>query len=523
MDLCDKYLYESIKIYPPLNDYLQYNKYSKKQGILPNHLNLKFNKKSNKIDCDILKELKKKKELTSCEEILLYDLEFEDKFKSFYSSDYLLDIEENILFIYYNICINKLPPLSNKKLYLMIMNRLKSLSGITNNIIDILENGIKYKVFINRIIIDSFLNKSRTILDDKINPNGVPGDIKSIFIKSINKNIINNIKKLNQFILNKYLSYSIDKLGLCAYVGGKKYYENICKYDTLPNLTPEVIHDFGIKELKRDILLKKKLSKKVGCDDIDDYMYGHNKFYGSSKEILKDLEKQRDTMYSKLSKYFYQDIDKLYDIKSISEQNMDMTAYYVGPNKGNGGKGTFFINILHPDKISKYELLVLSIHEGIPGHHYEGEIQYKSDKSDYVKNKVFSGYSEGWALYCESLYEYTNWKEYYYSLQYRVERSLRLIIDTGIHYYGWNYDKCFSYMKKYMKYESDSFIHDQILRYSANPGQALTYKIGEQVILFLKREFMKRNSDIKAFHKIILDIGPCPLELLIEKFRENIM
>ena len=79
MDLCDKYLYESIKIYPPLNDYLQYNKYSKKQGILPNHLNLKFNKKSNKIDCDILKELKKKKELTSCEEILLYDLEFEDK------------------------------------------------------------------------------------------------------------------------------------------------------------------------------------------------------------------------------------------------------------------------------------------------------------------------------------------------------------------------------------------------------------------------------------------------------------
>ena len=74
-----------------------------------------------------------------------------------------------------------------------------------------------------------------------------------------------------------------------------------------------------------------------------------------------------------------------------------------------------------------------------------------------------------------------------------------------------------------MKYQSDSFIHDQILRYSANPCQALTYKIGEQVILYLKREFMKRNSDIKAFHKIILDIGPCPLELLIKQFRENIM
>ena len=78
-------------------------------------------------------------------------------------------------------------------------------------------------------------------------------------------------------------------------------------------------------------------------------------------------------------------------------------------------------------------------------------------------------------------------------------------------------------MRKYMKYESDSFIKDQILRYSSIPCQALTYIIGEQVILYLKKEYMKKNKDIKSFHKIILDIGPCPLELLIEKFKENIM
>ena len=159
-----------------------------------------------------------------------------------------------------------------------------------------------------------------------------------------------------------------------------------------------------------------------------------------------------------------------------------MTAYYMGPDRGNGGVGTFFMNILKPDRISHYELLVLSIHEGVPGHHYEGYLLYKSDKPDYIKNTLYSGYSEGWGLYCESLYEYTNWKEYYYSIQYRIERSLRLIIDTGIHYYGWSYDKCFDYMKPYFKNESDAFIEDQILRYSANPGQALTYKIGEQVI-----------------------------------------
>ena len=523
MELCDTYLFDSINIYPPLNDSLMYTKFLKRKNVLPNHYSKHLNTKSHKLDEKYLKDLKNKKELSFCEQILLHDLEYDKKYDSFYNSEYLLDIDENILFMYYNICINKLPPLSNRNNYLMIMERLKSLTSITNDMIDILEKGIKNKVYMNKIIIDSFLTKCRTILDDKINPKGVPSNLKSQFIKSIKNHIIKNIRKLNMFILDKYISHTIDNLGLCAYGGGKTYYENLCKAELLPNLTPEIIHKFGLDELKRDLALKKKLALKLGCDDIDDYMYKHNKYYTSSKDIMDDLEKQKNMMHNKMGKYFYKNIDNLYDIKPIAEQNMEMTAYYMGPDKGNGGKGVFFINILHPEKISKYELLVLSIHEGIPGHHYENYLTYKSDKPDYIKTTVYSGYSEGWALYCESLYEYSNPKEYYYSLLYRVERSLRLIIDTGIHYYGWSYDKCFDLMKKHMKYQSDSFIHDQILRYSANPCQALTYKIGEQVILYLKKEFMKRNSDIKAFHKIILDIGPCPLELLIKQFRENIM
>lgn len=522
MDLCDKYLFDQVNIYPPMNDYLKYTKFLKRKGILPNHLSKQFNKKSTDINEKYLNDLKKKKDLSFCEKILKYDLDYDKKI-SFSSGEYLLDINDNILFMYYDICINKLPPLSSKDDYIMIMSRMKSLSGITNEMINIMKEGIKNKIYMNKLIIDSFLDKSRSILDDKINPKNVPSDIKSKFIKFIQKYIINNIKKLNTFVINEYLSFCIDDIGLCAYSGGKKYYELICKGETLPNLTPELIHQFGIKELKKDLALKKKLTDKVGCDDIDDYMYKHNKYYSSANEIMTDLEKQKKMMHSKLNKYFFQDIYKLYDIKPIAEYNMNMTAYYVGPDKSNKNVGTFFINILNPDKISKYELLVLSIHEGIPGHHYEGQLLYNSDKTDYVKNTLYSGYSEGWGLYCESLYEYTNWKEYYYSLQYRIERSLRLIIDTGIHYYGWSYDKCFDYMKKYFKYESDAFIEDQILRYSANPGQALTYKIGEQVILFLKKEFMKRNKCIKSFHKIILDIGPCPLELLIEKFRKNII
>ena len=522
MDLCDKYLVDSINVYPPLNDTLQYKKFFKKSRILPNHYSKKFNKKSSELDDKYHKLLTKKKELSFCEKVLKHDLDYDKKLSSFYNSEYLPNINDDVMFMYYEICMDKLPPLYTKSDYVMMINRLKSMSGITNDIIEFLKKGIKKKIFLNRLIIDNFLDKSRTILDDKINPKNVPSELKSKFIKAINIYLVKNIKKLNDFILNTYLPYSIEKIGLCAYAGGKKYYETLCKYETLPNLTPEIIHQLGISELKKTLTLKNKLAKKIGCSDIDDYIHTHNKFYTKASDILSDLEAQKKTLYKKMDKYFFHDIPVLYDIEPISDTNMDMTAYYIGPNKGNKGKGTFYINILHPEKISIYELLVLSIHEGIPGHHYDAYITYKSDKPDYIKNTLYSGYAEGWALYCESLFEYTNPKEYYYALQYRVERSLRLIIDTGIHYYGWDYDKCFTYMKKYFKYESDSFIKDQILRYSSIPGQALTYIIGEQVILYLKKEYMKKNKCVKSFHKIILDIGPCPLELLIEKFKEII-
>ena len=211
--------------------------------------------------------------------------------------------------------------------------------------IKIMEKGMQKKVYMNKLIIESFLDKCRSILDDKISPKNVPKDLKTKFVKSINDHIIVNIKKLNNFVMNKYFVYCIDNIGLCAYSGGKRYYELICKQETLPNLTPDIIHQFGIKELKKDLALKKKLAKKIGCDDIDDYMYKHDKYYSSADEIMKDLEKQKKIMHSKLDKYFFQDIDKLYNVEPIAEYNMNMTAYYVGPNRGNKGVGTFFINI----------------------------------------------------------------------------------------------------------------------------------------------------------------------------------
>ena len=89
-------------------------------------------------------------------------------------------------------------------------------------------------------------------------------------------------------------------------------------------------------------------------------------------------------------------------------------------------------------------MYVLSLHEGIPGHHYEITFHNNNNIPNYLKLGN-TAYSEGWGLYSENLGDYKDNYEYYFKIQYEIHRSLRLIIDTGIHFFGWSYEKCFQF------------------------------------------------------------------------------
>ena len=121
------------------------------------------------------------------------------------------------------------------------------------------------------------------------------------------------------------------------------------------------------------------------------------------------------------------------------------------------------MNTFFPENINKHELYVLSLHEGIPGHHFEVTTNNKKDIPNYLKIGDTT-YSEGWGLYCENLGDYQYDLKYYFKLQYEIHRSVRLIIDTAIHFFGWDYSKCFQFMKKHLHFE-DEQIHNEILRY----------------------------------------------------------
>ena len=158
------------------------------------------------------------------------------------------------------------------------------------------------------------------------------------------------------------------------------------------------------------------------------------------------------------------------------------------------------------------------MHESNPGHHYQSAYVIESKNIPlFVKIYLSEAYSEGWALYVENLGDYDNITLFGKYIN-EMLRAVRLVVDTGIHYYNWSYEKAFNYMKKYL-FDSDDQIHTQVLRYIAIPSQALSYKMGEKFFLnLLKEEQQKPNFNIKKFHNKILEHGSIPLFLLKEKF-----
>ena len=169
-------------------------------------------------------------------------------------------------------------------------------------------------------------------------------------------------------------------------------------------------------------------------------------------------------------------------------------------------------------KLNKNELFPLTLHESIPGHHYERKLHINDSKIPlYFKSADFTGYVEGWGLYCESFEDYYTDDELIYRYMYEIHRAARLVVDTGIHYYKWSFKKTFDYMKKYLNL-SDEEIKNEILRYICDPGQACAYKIGEITLMNLRSYyFCKYPNDYKGFHKLVMCAGPCELETLIKK------
>ena len=362
-------------------------------------------------------------------------------------------------------------------------------------------------------------NDEYFINDDK---NQLIEDAKEL----ITNKIVPAYQELNAFLKDEYLPQSRDSIGLDGVPNGKEWYEYVARYHTTTNLTPDEIHDIGLGEVKRIRSEMEQIIKDLEWEgdfkSFLNYLRTSPRFYYDNGEDLLNayliMAKKIDPLLPKIFKVFPR---APYGVIPIPEESAPFTttAYYNGPAKGR--PGYFYANLYKPESRPKYEIPVLTVHEAVPGHHFQISLaQELENVPTFRKYLSFTAFVEGWGLYSEELGEfmgiYDDPYDKFGQLTYDMWRAIRLVVDTGMHYKGWSRaDAINLFIENTAKSKLD--IENEVDRHIAWPGQALAYKIGQLKILELRQKAERElgdKYDIKDFHHEILKRGSVPLDIL---------
>ena len=242
-------------------------------------------------------------------------------------------------------------------------------------------------------------------------------------------------------------------------------------------------------------------------------------------QIIDNFNTIYEKMKPKLEELFDKKPKTPFIVKQTEKfREASASAEYNAGSLDGSRPGVFYTPI--PDA-SKYNVVsdeALFLHEAIPGHHYQISLSRENrDLPDFRKTLWYSAYGEGWALYTENLGKelglYTDPYQYFGMLGLEMHRAIRLVVDTGLHAKGWTREQAIQYSLE-NEADSEASIISEIERYMANPGQALSYKIGQLKIRELRtraEKILGDSFDIREFHNKILETGCIPLNLLEDK------
>jgi len=413
-----------------------------------------------------------------------------------------------------------------------------NINNTTNNLKEGLSKGYTQPKLITKQVITQIDNLLNSDLDShpylkvflSANDKYFINDEKNQIIDNAKELITNKIipayQELNAYLKNEYLPKSRDSIGLDGVPNGKEWYEYVARYHTTTNLTPDEIHNIGLNEVKRIRSEMEQIIKDLEWEgdfkSFLNYLRTSPRFYYDNGEDLLNayliMAKKIDPLLPKIFKVFPR---APYGVIPIPEESAPFTttAYYNAPAKGR--PGYFYANLYKPESRPKYEIPVLTVHEAVPGHHFQISLaQELENVPTFRKYLSFTAFVEGWGLYSEELGEfmgiYDDPYDKFGQLTYDMWRAIRLVVDTGMHYKGWSRDDAINlFIENTAKSKLD--IENEVDRYIAWPGQALAYKIGQLKILELRQKAERElgdKYDIKDFHHEILKRGSVPLDIL---------
>ncbi|HVI26697.1 MAG TPA: DUF885 domain-containing protein [Xanthomonadaceae bacterium] len=344
----------------------------------------------------------------------------------------------------------------------------------------------------------------------------------------IRDQVVPAYRSLQAYFDGDYLPKTRDSIAVTALPDGEAYYAYLAGYFTTTDLTPAQIHAIGLKEVARIRAGMEKIKAEVGFKgslaEFFTYLRTDPKFFEKTPAaLLERYQSVAKRIDPELVKAFHVIPRLPYGVRPIPDNIApDTTTAYYQPGASDGSRaGYYYVNLYKPETRPTWEMIPLTLHESVPGHHFQFARQLElPDAPMFRRTAYFVAYSEGWGLYAERLgYDMGLYDDPYDrmgQLAYDMWRAVRLVVDTGMHSQGWSRERAIQYfMDNSPKTRQD--VVNEIDRYIDWPGQALAYKIGQLKISELRDKAARElggRFDLRAYNDAVLETGSVPLSVL---------
>ena len=357
--------------------------------------------------------------------------------------------------------------------------------------------------------------------------------LSAAYAAMVQNKIIPAYADLVEFMSGEYFAASRESSGFNALPEGDAYYQYAIRLYTTTDMTAEEIHTLGLNEVARIQSEMEKIKDQVGFKGDLKAFFDHVRTlkelmpYTDAQQVIDRFYSIQERMLPQVNRLFELQPKTAFEVRRTEAfREASASAEYNQGSLDGTRPGIFYVPIPNVTEYNNFSDEDLFLHEAIPGHHFQISLQQENENlPSFRKDLWYSAYGEGWALYTESLGKelglYEDPYQYFGMLGAEIHRAIRLVVDTGLHAKGWTREQAIQYSLD-NEAESEASIISEVERYMANPGQALSYKVGQLKIRELRtlaETALGSDFDIKHFHRIVLESGCIPLSYLEDKIK----
>ena len=432
-------------------------------------------------------------------------------------------------------------PFDTVKDYENYIARLHQLPRVFDQVIANSRQGMRDKLMPPKYLLEQVVPQARTVADNVTEsnpfaqpvakfPDGIsPADqarLRKEIMAAVKDDIAPAYAKFAEFVQKDYAPNGRTDIGVWALPDGADRYRYNIRQLTTTDMTPEQIHELGLKQVAEIDAEMQAVAHKLGFKDVaslNEHVRGDKSLYAkSSEQVLGLYQKYADQMYAKLPELFGTlPKNKLVVIPMESfREKAGVPADYSSGSPQTGRPGRINVNMYDPEHRLTLNIEAIAYHEGVPGHHLQISIgQEIPSLPAFRQHAEYTAFVEGWALYSERLGKEVGFYQDPYSDYGRLEnemwRAVRLVVDTGVHSKHWSRQQMVDYFHQYTAMDEPN-IQTEVDRYIAWPGQALAYKLGQLRILEMRERAKKELGtafDIRKFHDEVLGASALPLDV----------